>query len=103
MKIAVSTKDGHVDAISEEFSQFSIFDIEPETRTVRAKLHLTLPTGHRDEIPDSLHNQGVNTVLTGRLDTMAQERFRRVGLEVVKDLPPYRVEAVVARYLMHNL
>jgi Mrp family chromosome partitioning ATPase/predicted Fe-Mo cluster-binding NifX family protein len=103
MKIAIPVENGHLCTHFGHCAEFAVYDIDPATKTTRAKSTHVPPPHEPGVLPRWLHEQGANVIITGGMGQRAQQLFAQNGIQVVLGAPPDLVDGIVAAYLQGTL
>jgi len=97
MKIAVPVAQGKLTAHFGHSQQFAIVEVAGD-QIVRTQL-VEPPPHEPGVLPQWLHEQGVQTVITGGMGRRAQDHFADKGIQVIAGAPSLAPEELVRQYL----
>ncbi len=100
MKIAIATENGSVAEHFGRCSEYTVFDIEGST--VANKNILANPGHAPGAIPEFLHNNGCNVIITGGMGRRAQGFFQQYNMECISGVQG-DVEQVIKDYINGSL
>jgi predicted Fe-Mo cluster-binding NifX family protein len=103
MKIAIPTRDGRVFPDCGESGQLAVVDLDESTNIVRKITTFTSSLHAPGELPGWLRQLGVDTVVARGLGRRVRELLAGKGIRVIVGVPPFRVEAIIARFLSDTL
>jgi len=103
MKIAIPVENGHLCTHFGHCAEFALYEIDPATKTTRAKSMHVPPPHEPGVLPRWLHEQGANVIITGGMGQRAQQLFAQNGIRVVLGAPPNLADDIVAAYLRGTL
>lgn len=83
--------------------QFTIFDIDAQTKNTVAREDLNAPEHAPGLLPRWLAERGVNVIIAGGMGTRAQELFSENKIEVIVGAPAEAPEKLVINYLAGTL
>ena len=98
MKIAVPTRDGHVDNHFGHCDHYTIFTVEKGEIVARQVLASPQGCGCKSGIAADLHNMGVEVMLAGNMGDGAKNKLESNGIKVIRGCMG-DIEAVVGGYL----
>ena len=102
MKIAVPTRDGHVDDHFGHCAYYTIFDVIDGKVTGISKMSSPEGCGCKSGIAPVLRQMGVNVMLAGNMGQGAKNILEAQRIEVVRGCSG-DVEELVAAYLAGNI
>ena len=99
MKIAIPSVSGRLCEHFHECGQFAFVDLDETTQTLQGIIVKNAPTDVGG-LPQWLQRQGAQVVLSGSIEPQTRQSLCAAGVDVLEGAPGFRVEALVARYLM---
>lgn len=103
MKIAIPVENGHLCTHFGHCAEFAVYDVDPASRTPRARALHRAPPHEPGVLPRWLHELGANVIVTGGMGQRARQLFSEHGIEVVIGAPPDPVDHVLTAYLQGSL
>ncbi len=103
MKFAVPLADGKLAQHFGHCERFALIDVDPETRTIRARLDIEAPPHEPGLLPRWLSEQGATHILAGGMGQRAQGLFSEQGIQVLVGAPSESPERLVEDYLAERL
>ena len=103
MVIAVPVANGMLSQHFGHCEQFSLFEVEPDKKTVCNRRVLSAPPHEPGLLPRWLHEQGAHVVIAGGMGARAQSLFSENNIKVVVGAPAEDAEEVVKGYLHGTL
>jgi len=101
MKIAIPMAQGALSLHFGHCEQFAIFDVE--NKKILGKQLLTPPAHEPGVLPQWLHQQQADVIITGGMGAMAQSLFTQNGIKVIVGATAQPPEQVVQAFLDDNL
>jgi ATP-binding protein involved in chromosome partitioning len=99
LNIAIPVTEGKVAAHFGNCDQFVLFDVNADTKTILGRTMLAPPPHEPGILPQWLHQQHANVVITGGMGASAQSLFAQNGIKVVVGVSAGQPEEVVMGYL----
>jgi ATP-binding protein involved in chromosome partitioning len=103
MKIAMPIAEGKLAAHFGHCAQFALVEIDASTNTALETHYVEAPAHEPGLLPQWLHEQGADVVITGGMGRCAQKIFAEQGIEVVVGVPAAFPEEIVSAYLGGSL
>ncbi len=103
MKIAIPMAQGALSLHFGHCEQFAIFDVDTENKKILGKQLLTPPAHEPGVLPQWLHQQQADVIITGGMGAMAQSLFTQNGIKVIVGATAQPPEQVVQAFLDDNL
>ena len=99
MRIAVPTRDGHVDDHFGHCAYYTIFDIEDGKVVSRSRLDSPEGCGCKSNIASEMEAMGIELMLAGNMGNGALNKLQSHNIRVIRGCKG-DIEAVVAGYLL---
>lgn len=99
MTIAIPAAGGRLCEEFQACGQFVFVELDEATQTLQKTTVVEAPVGAR-ELPQWLQGHGAQVVLSGQMDPQIRQSLCAAGVDVLEGAPTFRIEALVARYLM---
>ncbi|RKY04172.1 MAG: ATPase [Planctomycetota bacterium] len=103
MKVAIPLAQGKLTLHFGHCEQFSIIDVNEETKEIAGREDLTPPAHEPGVLPKWLHEQGANVIIAGGMGQRAQQLFTQNDIKVIVGASSDAPEALVAAYLQGTL
>ena len=103
MKIAIPTADGLLCAHFGHCQQFTIVEVDSETKRILKSEALTPPPHEPGVFPAWLGQMGCDRIIAGGMGGRAVDMFRQNGIQVVMGAPSRKPEEIVMAYLNGEL
>ncbi len=103
MRIAIPTSDGKLCLHFGHCQQFTVVDVDPDTKAAVRTEKLTPPPHEPGVLPAWLKEQGVSVVIAGGMGARAQQLFAASGIRVVTGAPAASPTEIVAKFLNDTL
>ena len=103
MRIAIPTADGKLCLHFGHCQQFTVVDVDPDTKSVVRTEQLTPPPHEPGVLPAWLKEQGVSVVIAGGMGARAQQLFAASGIRIVTGAPSASPSDLVAEFLEGTL
>ncbi|MFQ3549910.1 MAG: NifB/NifX family molybdenum-iron cluster-binding protein [Armatimonadota bacterium] len=103
MKIAVPTSNGLLCSHFGHCEEFTIFDVNEDTKEILSNHALKAPEHEPGLLPRWLHGEGVELIIAGGMGSRAQSLFKDNGVCVIVGAPNEDPKAVVESYLNQSL
>ncbi len=98
MKIAIPTRDGHVDNHFGHCDHYTIFEVENDKILNESRLDSPEGCGCKSNIAGIMHDMGITIMLAGNMGQGAVNKLSAAGISVVRGCSG-DVKALVADYL----
>ncbi len=99
MRIAIPVVEGKLSMHFGHCQEFSLFDVDPESKTISDRKSLVPPAHAPGVLPKWLAEQGATVIIAGGMGGRAQGLFTESGIEVVVGAPSVPPEEIVQAYL----
>lgn len=103
MRIAIPTSNGILCMHFGHCDQFTIFDIDPDAKSIISKEMATPPSHEPGVLPKWLAELHVNMIIASGMGQRAQQLFTSNNIEVVVGAPSEQAEDIVLAYLKDEL
>ena len=103
MQVAIPTVDNQLARHFGHCQEFTIFDVDAETGSVKGSRKTDPPPHEPGVLPRWLNEQGVDVVLAGGMGRRAQGLFAENDIEVVVGAEPEEPETIIRQYLAGEL
>lgn len=103
MKIAVPTSNGLLCPHFGGCSEFTIFDVDDESREIRESATKPAPDHQPGAFPKFMLDNNINVLIAGGIGGRAVQILAAKNVEVVTGAPEEPPEKVVGEYLQGNL
>ena len=103
MKIAVPTAEGRLANHFGHCEEFTIIDVDDETKEIVSAEQQTPPPHEPGVLPRWLSELGVQLIIAGGMGMRAQQFFAQYGVEVVVGAPVERPQQIVKQHLDGSL
>jgi len=99
MKIAIPTSNGVLSPHFGHCDEFTIVDVDPETKEIRGTQTIPAPEHEPGLLPRWLHQMGASVIIAGGMGARAQGLFGENGIQVCVGAPVASPAEIVAAYL----
>ena len=99
MKIAIPTRDGHVDDHFGHCAYYTIFDIEDKNIVATSRLDSPEGCGCKSNIAAVMQKMGIEVMLAGNMGEGAKNKLQSHNIKVIRGCKG-DIEAVVKGYLL---
>jgi ATP-binding protein involved in chromosome partitioning len=103
MRIAIPTSNGVLCMHFGHCDQFTIIDIDPESKSISNQEMMTPPPHEPGVLPKWLADMDVNMIIAGGMGQRAQQLFSGNNIEVIVGAPAEKPEDLVRTYLDDKL
>ena len=99
MRIAIPTSNGVLCMHFGHCDQFTIIDVDSESKSIGSKEMVTPPPHEPGVLPKWLAGLHVNIIIAGGMGQRAQQLFSANDIEVIVGAPAEKPEDIVLAYL----
>ena len=99
MKIAVPTRDGHVDDHLGQCADYTVFEIEDKQIVSTSRLDSPEGCGCKSNIASEMETMGIKVMLAGNMGEGARRKLESHNIKVIRGCKG-DVEAVIRGYLL---
>lgn len=99
MKIAIPTAQGLLCPHFGHCEEFTMVQVDPDTKTVRATERIPAPDHQPGMLPGWLRERGADVVIAGGMGGRAQDLFTQQGVAVIVGAPVAPPAEIVAAWL----
>ncbi|MBE6176024.1 MAG: dinitrogenase iron-molybdenum cofactor biosynthesis protein [Rikenellaceae bacterium] len=99
MKIAVPTRDGHIDDHFGHCAYYTIFEVEEGNIVSRSRLDSPEGCGCKSGIADQMESMGIELMLAGNMGEGAKNKLESHNIKVVRGCRG-DIEMVVRAYML---
>ncbi len=103
MKIAIPTAAGQLCLHFGHCEQFTLFEVDPQTRKIIGQKELTPPPHEPGVLPKWLHEQGADLIIAGGMGQRAQQLFAANGIRVIVGADAATPSGLAEAYLAGTL
>ncbi len=103
MKIAIPIANNLLCPHFGHCEQFALFDVDSQSNTFGQKQMLIPPPHEPGILPQWLHQQGADVIITGGMGIRAQSLFKQNNIKVIVGAPTQAPEQLVEAYLNGTL
>ncbi len=102
-RFAVPTSDGVLCAHFGHCQEFTLVDVDPQSKQILNKTTIPAPEHEPGLLPAWLADKGAGFIIAGGMGSRAQQLFTEQGVSVIIGAPSAEPEAVVRQYLSGTL
>jgi ATP-binding protein involved in chromosome partitioning len=83
MKVAIPIVDGKLCMHFGHCQEFALIDIDESTKVIKSAQRIVPPPHEPGILPQWLHQQGADVIISGGMGMRAQQFFQQYGIKVV--------------------
>ena len=103
MKVAIPLENGVLSQHFGRCQQFSIVEINSDTKEITGSKMLTPPQHEPGVLPAWLSQMGCNLIITGGIGVKAVDLFRQNGIEVISGVSVQNPDEIINAYFEGQL
>ena len=103
VRIALPVINGRLCAHFGHSESFALLDVDEQEKTIKHSTQVPSPGHQPGVLPQWLHEQGANIIITGGMGSRAKAMFESQGISVIIGVPEDTPERLVQSYLEGSL